>query len=71
MLASYYSEHAIRYGIDADAEPLGEAAIWQIASDVVRNWSDDSYRNDSAVSTVIKDLLRAFKVDVRTSGKGI
>ena len=56
------SEHAIRYGIDADAEPLGEAAIWQIASDVVRNWSDDSYRNDSAVSTVIKDLLGLSKL---------
>jgi DNA helicase-2/ATP-dependent DNA helicase PcrA len=55
------SEHAIRYGIDADAEPLGEAAIWQIASDVVRNWSDDSYRNDSAISTVIKDLLGLSK----------
>jgi DNA helicase-2/ATP-dependent DNA helicase PcrA len=55
------SEHAIRYGIDADAEPLGEAAIWQIASDVVRNWHDDSYRNDSAVSTVIKDLLGLSK----------
>ena len=46
--AKLLSEHAIRYGIDADAEPLGEAAIWQIASDVVRNWSDDSYRNQSA-----------------------
>ena len=56
------SEHAIRYGIDAEAEPLGEAAIWQIASDVVRNWSDDSYRNDSAVSTVIKDLLGLSKL---------
>ena len=56
------SEHAIRYGIDADADPLGEAAIWQIASDVVRNWSDDSYRNDSAVSTVIKDLLGLSKL---------
>jgi DNA helicase-2/ATP-dependent DNA helicase PcrA len=55
------SEHAIRYGIDADADPLGEAAIWQIASDVVRNWSDDSYRNDSAVSTVIRDLLGLSK----------
>ena len=55
------SEHAIRYGIDADADPLGEAAIWQIASDVVRNWSDDSYRNDSALSTVIKDLLGLSK----------
>ncbi len=56
------SEHAIRYGIDADADPLGEAAIWQIASDVVRNWADDSYRNDSAVSTVIKDLLGLSKL---------
>lgn len=56
------SEHAIRYGIDADAEPLGEAAIWQIASDVVRNWSDDSYRNQSAVSTVIKDVLGLSKL---------
>ncbi len=56
------SEHAIRAGIDADAEPLGEAAIWQIASDVVRNWSDDTYRNESAVSTVIKDLLGLSKL---------
>lgn len=56
------SEHAIRYGIDADADPLGEAAIWQIASDVVRSWSNDSYRNDSAVSTVIKDLLGLSKL---------
>ena len=56
------SEHAIRYGIDADVQALGEAAIWQIASDVVRNWSDDSYRNDSAVSTVIKDLLGLSKL---------
>ena len=56
------SEHAIRYGIDAAAQPLGEAAIWQIASDVVHNWSDDSYRNQSAVSTVIKDLLGLSKL---------
>ena len=64
------SEHAIRYGIDADAEPLGEAAIWQIASDVVRNWSDDSYRNQSAVSTVIKDLLGLSKLMLEHQVKG-
>lgn len=65
------SEHAIRYGIDADAEPLGEAAIWQIASDVVRNWSDDSYRNQSAVSTVIKDLLGLSKLMLEHQVKAI
>lgn len=64
------SEHAIRYGIDADAEPLGEAAIWQIASDVVRNWSDDSYRNQSAVSTVIKDLLGLSKLMLEHQARG-
>ena len=78
--AKLLSEHAIRYGIDADAEPLGEAAIWQIASDVVRNWSDDSYRNQSAVSTVIKDLLGLSKLmlehqvraeDIQTIGEEI
>ncbi len=51
------SEHAIRLGIDAGAEPLGEAAIWQMAADVVRNWHDDTYRNEGAVGTVIKDLI--------------
>ena len=65
------SEHAIRYGIDADADPLGEAAIWQIASDVVRNWSDDSYRNDSAVSTVIKDLLGLSKLMLEHQVKAV
>ena len=78
--AKLLSEHAIRYGIDADAEPLGEAAIWQIASDVVRNWSDDSYRNQSAVSTVVKDLLGLSKLmlehqvraeDIQTIGEEI
>ena len=65
------SEHAIRYGIDAEAEPLGEAAIWQIASDVVHNWSDDSYRNQSAVSTVIKDLLGLSKLMLEHQVKAI
>ncbi len=51
------SEHAIRLGIDADGQPLGEAAIWQMAADVVRNWPDDAYRNEGSVGTVIKDLI--------------
>jgi DNA helicase-2/ATP-dependent DNA helicase PcrA len=50
-------EHAIRYGIDASVEPLGDAAIWQMASDLVHNWSDDSFTSESAVSTVISDVI--------------
>lgn len=50
-------EHAIRYGIDASDEPLGDAAIWQMASDLVLNWSDDTFTSESAVSTVISDVI--------------
>lgn len=50
-------EHSIRYGIDASDEPLGDAAIWQMASDLVRNWHDEDFTSDSALSTVIKDVI--------------
>ena len=56
------SEHSIRFGIDADTQPMGDAAMWQLANDVVLNWSDESYRNESAVSTVIDDLLGLTKL---------
>lgn len=50
-------EHAIRYGIDANDEPLGDAAIWQMASDLVINWNDETFTSESAVSTVITDVI--------------
>jgi len=56
------SEHAIRLGIDATSDPLGDAALWQIASDVVRNWPDENFTNESAVSTVIDDVIGLAKL---------
>jgi DNA helicase-2/ATP-dependent DNA helicase PcrA len=50
-------EHAIRYGIDASVEPLGDAATWQMAADLVHNWNDASFTSESAVSTVISDVI--------------
>jgi len=55
------SEHSIRLGMDTDSDPLGEAEIWQIASDVVRKWEDDSFRSTSAASTIIKDVIGLAK----------
>ena len=49
--------HSIRYGIDASDEPLGDAAIWQMAYDLVGNWPDEDFTSDSALSTVIKDVI--------------
>lgn len=51
------SEHAIRYGIDADTQPLGEAALWMSANKLVREWDNGTFATDDAVSTVVKDLL--------------
>ncbi|HEX7404838.1 MAG TPA: ATP-dependent helicase, partial [Candidatus Nanopelagicaceae bacterium] len=51
------SEHSIRYGIDSSDEPLGDAAIWQMAADLVSNWPDDDFSSESALTTVIKDVI--------------
>jgi len=60
--ARLLSEHSIRFGIDADIAPMGDAAMWQLANDVVRNWDDSTYTNESAVSTVVDDLLGLTKL---------
>ena len=51
------SEHAIRYGIDADVKPLGEASLWMAANALVRKWDDGTFASNDAASTVVKDLL--------------
>ncbi|MDP1712460.1 MAG: UvrD-helicase domain-containing protein, partial [Candidatus Nanopelagicaceae bacterium] len=51
------NEHAIRYGIDASSDPMGEAAIWQMAAQIVSNWPDDEFTSESALSTVIYDVI--------------
>jgi DNA helicase-2/ATP-dependent DNA helicase PcrA len=51
------SEHSIRLGIDADSQPLGEAALWMQANQIVRNWDEEGYHNESLVKTVVEDLL--------------
>ncbi len=51
------NEHAIRYGIDADVQPLGEAAVWMLANKLVREWDDGIFATSDAASTVVKDLL--------------
>lgn len=51
------SEHAIRYGIDADTQPLGEAALWMSANDLVRTWDDGIFATTDSPKTIVEDLL--------------
>jgi DNA helicase-2/ATP-dependent DNA helicase PcrA len=41
---------------------MGDAAMWQLANDVVRNWDDANYTNESAINTVVSDLLGLTKL---------
>ncbi len=54
--ASLVRDHALRLGIDPSARLLGEAAQWQLASEVVEAWQED-LGVDAAVSTVVEAVL--------------
>ena len=51
------SEHAIRFGIDADSQPMGEAALWMAANTLVRDWNDPDFVYEGALNTAIDDVM--------------
>jgi len=51
------SEHSIRLGIDTDAQPIGEAENWQIANEIVENFSDPHYEILHSAKTLVTNLL--------------
>ena len=67
------SEHSIRLGIDAQSQPLGEAALWMMANRIVQNWDEDGFTNESAVKTVVEDLmgLTSQALEHQVSGEAI
>ncbi len=50
------SEHAIRMGVDATADPIGEAAAWQIANNIVNNFASEA-TNGSDISHAAKTIV--------------
>lgn len=55
------AEHGLRIGIDGDVDLVGEANLWQQANSIIRNWSDEDFRYENAVSTLIDDVLGLTK----------
>jgi DNA helicase-2/ATP-dependent DNA helicase PcrA len=52
------SDHAIRMGIDVSAEPIGEAAAWQIANNIVNNFeSITGYEIQHSAKTVVDKVM--------------
>ncbi|HEY0187699.1 MAG TPA: ATP-dependent DNA helicase [Cellulomonas sp.] len=54
--ASLVADHGLRLGIEPAARLLGEAAQWQLASQVVEQWTAD-LDSTAAVSTVVEAVL--------------
>ncbi len=50
------SEHAIRMGVDATSDPIGEAAAWQIANNIVNNFASEA-TNGSDISHSAKTIV--------------
>lgn len=54
--ASLVTDHAMRLGVEPTSRLLGEAAQWQLASQVVESWTGD-LDTQAAVSTVVEAVL--------------
>ncbi|MGV8978995.1 MAG: ATP-dependent helicase [Cellulomonas sp.] len=54
--ASLVADHAMLLGVEPTSRLLGEAAQWQLASEVVESWTGD-LDTDAAVSTVVEAVL--------------
>jgi DNA helicase-2/ATP-dependent DNA helicase PcrA len=51
------ADHAIRIGIDADADPIGEAAAWQIAFEEVSRFSGSELPINGSTASVVQEVM--------------
>ena len=55
------ADHAIRIGIDADADPIGEAAAWQIAFEEVTRFSGNDLPINGSTASVVQEVMDLAK----------
>ena len=51
------ADHAIRIGIDAAADPIGEAAAWQIAYEEVQRFAGNVLQINGSPKSVVEDVM--------------
>ena len=51
------AEHAIRIGIDAEVDPIGEAAAWQLASQEVARFAGNDLPINGSPNSVVKEVM--------------
>jgi DNA helicase-2/ATP-dependent DNA helicase PcrA len=51
------AEHAIRMGIDTDSDPIGQAAAWQIANEIIANFENTQFPIDRSLNSIIDNVM--------------
>jgi DNA helicase-2/ATP-dependent DNA helicase PcrA len=51
------ADHSIRIGIDADSDPIGEAAAWQIAFEEVSRFAGTDLQINGSVNSVVDEVM--------------
>ena len=51
------ADHSIRIGIDADSDPIGEAAAWQIAFEEVSRFTGNDLQINGSVNSVVDEVM--------------
>ena len=51
------ADHAIRIGIDAAADPIGEAAAWQIAYEEVQRFAGNELQINGSPKSVVEEVM--------------
>ena len=51
------ADHVIRIGIDAAADPIGEAAAWQIAYEEVQRFAGNELQINASPKSVVEDVM--------------
>ena len=51
------ADHAIRIGIDANSEPIGQAAAWQIAFEEVNRFAGNDLPINGSVKSVVDEVM--------------
>ncbi len=64
------SQHGIRLGIDAEVEPLGEAASWQLFSEIVSQYPSTLFPLDKSPNTIV-DAVISLSSQIAEHGQSV
>ena len=60
--ANLLNTYGLREGIETDGTPMGEAASWQLAARIVRDYDEPDFTNENKFSTIVERVSDLAKL---------